>query len=189
MNDFCNHPSIFAIKKSVSAPILLITPPFTQLNTPYPATAYLTGFLRQQGYPAHQADLGLEVTLKLFSKNGLQQVFDYLESIDETISENSFRIYSLKEDYLRTITPVIQFLQNKKPTLAHVIVERGFLPEASRFQQLQDLSWAFGHMGIQDKARHLATLYLEDIGDLIREVIDPHFGFTRYAERIARAAS
>lgn len=173
----------------MSASILLVTPPFTQLNTPYPATAYLTGFLRQQGYIAHQADLGLEVTLKIFSQSGLQQIFNYLASIDETISENSFRIFSLRDHYLRTINPVIQFLQNKKPTLAHVIVERGFLPEASRFQQLQDLSWAFGHMGIQDKARHLATLYLEDLGDLIREVIDPHFGFTRYAERIARAAS
>src|SRR5690242_1329267 len=36
---------------------LLITPPMVQLNTPYPATAYLTGFLR-----GHAADLGLEVT-------------------------------------------------------------------------------------------------------------------------------
>lgn len=173
----------------MAAPILFITPPFTQLNTPYPATAYLTGYLRQQGYVAHQADLGLEVTLRLFSKQGLEQIFHHLDQIDQTISENAFRIYSLKDHYLRTITPVIQFLQNKKPTLAHLIVERGFLPEASRFQSLQDLAWAFGHMGIQDKARHLATLYLEDLGDLVREVIDPHFGFTRYAERIARAAS
>ena len=44
-------------------------------------------------------------------------------------------------------------------------------------------------MGIQDKARHLAILYLEDIGDLIRETIDEHFGFSRYAERLERTAS
>ena len=29
--------------------VLLLTPPMTQLNTPYPATAYLTGFLRAHG--------------------------------------------------------------------------------------------------------------------------------------------
>ena len=27
--------------------VLLLTPPMVQLNTPYPATAYLTGFLRK----------------------------------------------------------------------------------------------------------------------------------------------
>ena len=43
------------------------------------------------------------------------------------------------------------------------------MPEASRFDNLEDMEWAFGSMGIQDKARHLATLYLEDIGDLITE--------------------
>jgi len=37
--------------------LLLVTPPMIQLNTPYPATAYLTGFLR-----LHAAELGLEVT-------------------------------------------------------------------------------------------------------------------------------
>lgn len=44
-------------------------------------------------------------------------------------------------------------------------------------------------MGNQDKAKHLATLYLEDLSDLIVETIDPHFGFSRYAERLGRAAS
>jgi hypothetical protein len=54
---------------------------------------------------------------------------------------------------------------------------------------LEDLEWAFGTMGTQDKARHLATLYLEDISDFIIEAIDPHFGFSRYAERLAISAA
>ena len=37
--------------------ILSIIPPMTQLNTPYPSTAYLTGFLRSRGFHAQQADL------------------------------------------------------------------------------------------------------------------------------------
>ncbi len=116
-------------------------------------------------------------------------MFSYLETLDLELSENSFRIYSLQVDYTKSIDAVIRFLQNKNPTLAHSICDRTYLPEASRFSQLEDLEWAFGTMGIQDKARHLSTLYLEDLGDLIKEAVDPHFGFSRYAERLGRTAT
>jgi len=169
--------------------LLLITPPFTQLNTPYPATAYLKGFLNTIGVVSHQADLGIEVILALFSGEGLRRVFSHLETLDLELSENAYRVYALQKDYLQTIDPVIRFLQNKNSTLAHAICGRSYLPEASRFAQLEDLEWAFGTMGIQDKARHLATLYLEDLGDLIIEAIDPFFGFSRYAERLGRTAT
>ena len=169
--------------------LLLVTPPFTQLNTPYPATAYLRGFLNTQNVVSHQADLGIEVILALFSSKGLKQMFSHLETLDLELSENGFRIYALQQEYVQTIDPVIRFLQNKNTTLAHAICGRSYLPEASRFAQLEDLEWAFGTMGIQDKARHLATLFLEDLGDLITEAIDPLFGFSRYAERLGRTAT
>lgn len=173
----------------MSQKLLLITPPFTQLNTPYPATAYLKGFLNTLGVESYQADLGIEVILNLFSSEGLIQMFRQFDSLDLELSENTFRIYSLREEYITTIDAVMLFLQNRNPTLAHAICGRTYLPEASRFQQTDDLDYAFGNMGIQDKARHLATLYLEDLGDLIAETIDPHFGFSRYAERLGRAAT
>ncbi|MCB0518861.1 MAG: radical SAM protein [Lewinellaceae bacterium] len=169
--------------------ILLLTPPFTQLNTPYPASCYLKGFLNTKGYPSQQADLGIEVILKLFSREGLKRLFDSLENHPAELSENAGRIIALQADYIATIGPVISFLQNKNPTLAHQICGRSYLPEASRFDNIEDLDWAFGSMGIQDKARHFATLYLEDLGDLITEAVDPHFGFSRYAERLGRTAS
>ncbi len=169
--------------------ILLLTPPFTQLNTPYPATAYLKGFLNTKGYPSHQADLGIEVILALFSKNRLKKMFAGLEDYEGELSGNALRIIALQNEYIAAIDPVILFLQNKNPTLAHNICDRSYLPEASRFAALEDLDWAFGSMGTHDKARHLATLYLEDLGDLITEAVDPHFGFSRYAERLGRAAS
>ncbi|MES2621617.1 MAG: radical SAM protein [Bacteroidota bacterium] len=169
--------------------VLLLTPPFTQLNTPYPATAYLKGFLNTKKIASHQADLGIEVILALFSEAGLKRMFAQFETLNLELSENSYRIYSLQAEYIRTIDPVIRFLQNKNPTLAHSICDRTYLPEASRFAELEDLEWAFGTMGIQDKGRHLATLYLEDLGDLIKEAIDPHFGFSRYAERLGRTAT
>ncbi len=169
--------------------VFFITPPFTQLNTPYPATAYLKGFLNTKGLPSGQADLGLEVILQLFSKTGLQQLFEHIEGSGQKLNANGARMLRLKKSYLRTIDPVISFLHDKNPTMAHVIAEQNYLPEASRFQQITDLEWAFGSMGTRDKARHLATLYLEDISDLIIEAVDPHFGFSRYAERLGRSAS
>lgn len=168
-------------------PVLLITPPFTQLNTPYPATAYLKGFLATRSIESAQADLGIEVTLALFTKKSLREVFNRIDASNEW-SPNAQRIIRLQENYLRTIDAVILFLQGKNPTLAHRIAQRNFLPEASRFTQADDLSHAFGAMGIQDKAKHLATLYLEDLSDLIQECLDSHFGFSRYAERLARSA-
>lgn len=168
--------------------ILLITPPFTQLNTPYPATAYLTGFLNTKGVSSAQMDLGIDVILELFSATGLTRLFseDFLKV---EMSENASRIVSLQAVYIQTIDAVISFLQGNNPSMARQICSGNFLPQASRFEQLQDLEWAFGTMGIQDKAKHLATLYLEDLSDFIVECVDEHFGFSRYAERLGRSAN
>ena len=169
--------------------LFLITPPFTQLNTPYPATAYIKGFLNTKNIESVQADLGIEVILKLFSKEGLKQLFAFSTSNTQQLSPNAQRIWALQDEYLKTIEPVIAFLQGKNPTLALQICQEDFLPEASRFAQLEDLDWAFGTMGTQDKAKHLATLYLEDISDFIVECVDENFGFSRYAERLGRSAN
>jgi len=173
----------------LSATVYLITPPFTQLNTPYPATAYLKGFLNTRGITSFQADLGIEVTLRLFCRQGLEELFRRLDQRQSERSANAVRIIALREEYLATIDTVIEFLQGKNPTLAHLIAKRDFLPEASRFEQARDLEWAFGAMGTQDKAKYLATMYLEDLSDLIRECLDPYFGFSRYAERLGRCAN
>jgi radical SAM superfamily enzyme YgiQ (UPF0313 family) len=168
--------------------LLLLTPPFTQLNTPYPATAYLKGFLNTKNISSCQVDLGIEVILKLFSSSGLEDLFNQIIHTDP-ISVNSRRIIALKTHYINTIDAVLSFLQGHNPTLSHLICQEDFLPQASRFNQLDELDWAFGTMGTQDKAKHLATLFLEDISDLIVECVDPHFGFSRYAERLGRSAS
>ena len=169
--------------------VLFITPPFTQLNTPYPATAYLKGFLNTLGIQSNQVDLGIEVILGLFSKKGLTEVFERIDPDTQDISDNSARILRMKTSYLQTIEPVIAFLQDKNPTLAYSIAQGDYLPEAKRFEQIDDLEWAFGTLGVRDKARYFATLYLEDLGDLIAELIDPHFGFSRYAERLGMSAA
>ncbi len=169
--------------------LLLITPPFTQLNTPYPATAYLKGFLNTKNIGAFQMDLGIEVLLELFSQKGLQDIFDLAKANNTISSPNSQRIYALKEEYLQTIEPIVSFLQGNNATFGRQICTPYFLPQASRFEQLDDMDWAFGSMGVQDKAKHLATLYLEDISDFIVECLDENFGFSRYAERLGRSAN
>jgi hypothetical protein len=173
----------------LSAPVLLITPPFTQLNTPYPATAYLKGFFNTKKIQTVQADFGIEVILALFNQEGLKHLFETIEKKELTLSENASRMIALKERYIHTIDQVVQFLQGKQNTLAHSICTRNFLPEANRFNQIDDLKWAFGSMGKQDMAKHIATLYLEDLSDLIQETVDQHFGFSRYAEALGRSAN
>ncbi|MBW7674582.1 B12-binding domain-containing radical SAM protein [Chryseobacterium chendengshani] len=168
--------------------LLLITPPFTQLNTPYPATAYIKGFLNTKNISSYQIDLGIEVILELFSKESIQNIFSIPVDLKNT-SENSQRIFALRDEYVKTVDQVILFLQNKNPTLARQICSMNFLPEASRFNQLDDMEFAFGNMGLQDKAKHLATLYLEDLSDYMVEQIDADFGFSRYAERLGKSAN
>jgi hypothetical protein len=169
--------------------LLIITPPFTQLNTPYPATAYLKGFLKTKGVSSKQVDLGIEVILELFSKNGLITLFEQVDKSTKELSENAKRIICLQEDYIRLVDSVMLFLQGKNPTYSHNICQDNYLPRAGRFDQLEELDWAFGIMGLQDKAKHFATLFLEDLSDLIIETIDSHFGFSRYAERLGMSAN
>ena len=171
----------------MSQKVLFVTPPLTQLNTPYPATAYIKYFLKGRGYEVEQVDLGIELILEIFSKQGLTDLFSQVE---EPTSENCDRIFSMQQAYTTSIGAVIRYLQNKDLTLAHRICSRNFLPEARRFAVLDEMdSSLFGKMAVEDKARFIATLYMEDLGDFIRENIDSGFGFSRYQEKISVAAS
>ena len=134
-------------------------------------------------------DLGIEVILSIFSKTGLRQLFQQADQEAIANNENSKRIYELREDYMNCVDSVIQFLQGKNQTLARQINSLNFLPQASRFANLEDLEWAFGNMGIQDQAKHLATLFLEDLSDFIVDAVDVNFGFSRYAEKLGRSAN
>lgn len=173
----------------MSSSIFLVTPPFTQLNTPYPATAYIKGFLNSKQISSKQADLGIETILAIFSKKGLIELFQYIRQSGKPLSANASRMVALENDYTDTIEHVIGFLQGKNPTLAYHISKRKFLPEASRFEQTDQLEWAFGTMGNNDLSKFLCTMYMEDLSDLIKEVVDEHFGFSRYAERLGRSAN
>ena len=175
--------------------VLSVIPPMTQLNTPYPSTAYLTGFLRSRGIFATQEDLALKLVLSLFNRDGLTAVRNKALSLplaERSASVNYFLDFF--ERYANTIAPTIAFLQGKDSTLSHRIAGRGFLPEGPRFAALDayddgestdPLAWAFGALGQQDRARHLATLYLNDLADVLRDAVDNRFEFVRYGESLA----
>jgi radical SAM superfamily enzyme YgiQ (UPF0313 family) len=169
--------------------VLLITPPLTQLNTPYPATAYLTGFLHAQGIEASQADLGIEMVLRLFSRSGLQAVFDRVRKQGEELPGEARQMLAVEPAYVNAIEPVIEFLQGRNPSLALLLARPGFLPQGPRFANLTGNGASSRTLSDQDRAKRLATLYLEDLTDLIQATVSPHFALSRYAEHIARSAS
>lgn len=178
-----------------SVKVLSLIPPMTQLNTPYPSTAYLTGFLRSRGIDAVQEDLALALVLSFFTPQGLAEIHTQALSIpeeDRSASVNFFLDYF--SAYQSSISPVIAFLQGRDTTLSHRINTREFLPEGPRFASLDvfddeevddPLAWAFGALGSHDRARHLATLYLNDLSDVLRDAVDDRFEFVRYAESLA----
>ncbi len=172
------------------ASILLVLSPFTQINTPYPSTAYLKGYLKRKGIETRQTDLGIETILELFSAQGLTNLFKEIEKGHAKYPAKIRKIIANKQQYIDTINPIISFLQGKSDTLSYRICFQDYLPESYRRKQdEEELEWAFGTSGIRDKARFMATSFLEDLCELIRETIDPEFGFSRYAEHLGRCAS
>jgi hypothetical protein len=180
---------------STPARVLSVIPPMTQLNTPYPSTAYLTGFLRSRGVAAFQEDLAIALVLRLLSRDGLARVLERARALPEKRRSPAVQSFLAQQArYLATIGPVIAFLQGRDGTLAHRIAGRAWLPEGPRFAALDvyeddgsgdPLGWAFGALGLADKAKHLATLYLNDLADVLRDAVDERFEFVRYAESLA----
>ncbi|HEU4733754.1 MAG TPA: radical SAM protein [Kofleriaceae bacterium] len=214
--------------------LLLVTPPMTQLNTPYPATAYLTGFLRQHearlGLEVTQVDAALELFLRVFSRAGLVRVLRVLRArvLDEPApraADNAADVGPTRGDasaddddedpargalppsvtgflahgerYVATVDSVVRFLQGRDPAFALRVTGRELLPEGPRFAALDQgpgaddedaLGWAFGGLGIADRAKYLASLYIDDVADAIRDGVQPDFELSRYGERLAASA-
>ena len=177
--------------------VLSVIPPMTQLNTPYPSTAYLTGFLRSRGIDAVQEDLALALILELLSRKGLLAVRECVALVPQSQRTPGVAAFAEQfERYLQTIDLAIAFLQGRDATLMHRIASRALLPEGPRFAALDEyvdadggdpMAWAFGALGTHDRARHLATLYLNDIADVLRDAVDPRFEFVRYGEQLAQS--
>jgi hypothetical protein len=163
--------------------VLLIIPPLTQLNTPYPATTALKAFLQQKGVRVWQVDLGIELINRLFTSTELSKVFVAVRAMP-SISESAKRVLAQKEAYLARIDYVMAFLKNPDTVTALMLVKQGFLPQGAHFNNDADEEWAFGVMGTTDKAKRMATLFLLDIAEFIRDCICEHFELVKYGEKL-----
>ncbi len=168
--------------------VLLVLPPLTQFNTPYPSTAYLTSYLGKLGYEVEQIDLGLELILKIFSKEGLQEITGLIKKSKVKNELLDFYLDAAFE-YQNNIDDVITFLQTHESPHIEKFIERQTLPEGPRFVPLDDNQGGvedlyFGLSDV-DKAKHICSLFLDDLADVIKIGVDEDFGFSRYAEKIA----
>ncbi|MGE0471850.1 MAG: radical SAM protein [Nitrospira sp.] len=166
--------------------VLLLIPPLTQLNTPYPSTAYLTGFLETHGIRTEQADLGIEMVLRLFSPDGLSHVFSQLQASSNTLPKEAITMMKAEHSYIQMIGPVVSFLQGRTPDAATRLIEPGVLPQGPRFRGRKTFPRS---VSVDDQAKQWATFFLEDLADLVQATITPHFSMSRYAEHIGRSAS
>ena len=154
--------------------ILLVTPPLTQLNTPYPATSQLKPFLDREGFHTEQVDLGIELIDRIFRKEFLKKAFP--------------AGHPASGRYADIVDAVMCFLRGEDPSLATRIANSTLLPESKRIAGDDDMDWWFGNAGTEDKARYMATLFLEDLAEYVRNTLDPHFELVRYAEHICTYA-
>jgi radical SAM superfamily enzyme YgiQ (UPF0313 family) len=185
--------------------VLLVTPPMIQLNTPYPATAYLMGFLQlhagKLGLELSQADASLGLFLRLFSSPLVARMAEELRGRAQRMGNRMGKRASVPasiahflehaERYVETVEPAIRFLQRRDPSLAFRIVGRTFLPEGPRFEQTREetMHAAFGSLGTTEQARYLASLFVDDLADVWRLGVDPRFELAKYGERLAASAA
>lgn len=167
--------------------LLLVTPPFTQLNTAYPATAYLKGFLEEHEVSVSHCDLSIELFTSVFTSDFLRDIFQEAEDLGNNLYPT---LQEMKEVYISRVDVVIGFLQKHDIETAHKILEAGFLPIGHRLTNVNtEIKWEDGEAGVIDKAKHYSTLFVEEIGDFIQANVDEFFAFTKYAEQIATSAS
>ena len=166
--------------------ILLLTAPMVQINTPYPASAYLKGFLEKAApdLQVEQADLGILLVNKIFSETGLKQL---AKKIGKKTSEPQLKFF--QKNLLRileSLAPTLKFLRHPDAATEKKILSRAYLPEGARFQSLQGAYYeSFAALEPRVRAQHLASLFLDDLADCFRMGDDPRFEFSRYGEKLA----
>lgn len=163
--------------------VLLVTPPLAQLNTPYPATAYLQGFLRKQNIDATQIDLSIELVTALFTQKMMGEIFQQASTLPK-LSKQNRNILHQADFYIKSVEPIMRFLSGRDDTLAMRFSNTDFWPTTKRAPSEDDLEWGFGMIGNHNRAIHLCTLFLKDLSDFIQQTIDPHFELIRYAESL-----
>lgn len=167
--------------------ILFATSPLLAPNCPYPATAFLTAYLRKCGFDAVQDDFSVKLLSEIFTRNGL-------ESLAETARMNAVSKRGVPPSVCEFLTRLPQYLDAIGPVMRFVrggVAEPGLrIPEGPQFAEITELQAANPKLAKQAASDMMlrAGLFLDDIADFIRDGADAKFGFARYAESLAVSA-
>ncbi|MCX7655246.1 MAG: radical SAM protein [Treponemataceae bacterium] len=176
--------------------ILLVQPPFVQLNTPYPSLYYLRSFLQNKGEEVLIQDHSIELFLKIFSAPGLAKIFEDARPIleqrntiktpllkDASTFSTALLFLSQKEQWIKVIDDLIAFLQGHKTEFAHrLTLANGTLPWGPRTAAF--ITEREGTV-LPDEAKQLASRMLADVADFIHIVLDPSFSLVKYGAQLA----
>lgn len=170
--------------------ILLIQPPFVQLNAPYPSLYYLRSFLEQRGYTVQVDDHSIALFHRIFSRPGLERIFadgaarlDRGQKLPPHTASIARRYLSQQELWLAHIDRLIAFLQGKDREYANFLALcNNTLPLGPRAEALLS---ANDYTILPDQAKILASTMLADLADFITVLLDPTFSLVKYADSLA----
>ncbi len=182
--------------------ILILQPPLVQLNTAYPAGAYLKSFFSQlkEDYPQWSlghirwVDCCNRLFHRIFCRQGLAHIFSATEKRALAQAErweqegrheevfNVRRYLSQKEDWIRWIDAVVAIVQGQGRELCHDFVAS---PAVPRGQRMENFMAGLDAMPTVDEGVILASLALADVADYIAAFYDTSFQLVRYGESLA----
>jgi radical SAM superfamily enzyme YgiQ (UPF0313 family) len=157
--------------------VVLIQPPFVQLNSPYPAPYYLKAFLEQRGFRVTVLDHSIGLFERIFSRAGLESIFTDAALLPANNSEVE-RFLSEKNLWCASIDRLIAFLRQKDHEWGHFLaLANGCLPSGKRTDAF--IAERGGEVSVND-AGILATKLLADLADFITFTLDENFSLIRY---------
>lgn len=166
--------------------ILLILPPLVQPNCRYPSIGHLGSYLRAKGIAAEEMDLSIELLSRLFTADKVDELFGEAEAYCENhkVGKKAKSLLSNRRFYVDTIESVMDFLRGNSREMAVRFAQREFWQDTQRMPSDEDLEFDFGISGTTDRAKHLCSLFLKDVCDIIA-ITDPNFHLIRYAEHLS----
>ena len=182
--------------------ILILQPPLVQLNTVYPAGAYLKSFFSQlkKDYPQWSlghirwVDCCNRLFHRIFCRQGLTHIFSATEKQALAQAEqweqagrheeafNVRRYLSQQEDWIRWIDAIVAIVQGQGRELCHAFVAS---PAVPRGQRMENFMAGLDAMPTVDEGVILASLALADLADYISAFYDTSFQLVRYGESLA----
>ncbi|MCK5759643.1 MAG: radical SAM protein [Candidatus Delongbacteria bacterium] len=162
--------------------ILLIIPPFTQLNSPYASLPFLKGTLDKFGIDCDLLDLSIETASKLFSGESLVLLAKKL-STDNDLKNNGIVKFFLdnQDRYINIIDEVMNFLRDKNTPLVKNILSGNYLPLGKTVSAALD-STQF-NIPSEGYAKYLASLFIDDVFLFYRE-LSPGYELSKYQEKL-----